>query len=73
MITSNEVIPNKFHDRSMSDIDGPFVARIFYDELFSHDTIDTASVPYALDIAITKLRRNGATPERWAPFIHMGA
>jgi CHAT domain-containing protein len=59
--------------RSISDSDGPQVAQWFYEELFRHDDINADSVPYALDVAMERLRQSGAPPERWAPFIHMGA
>jgi hypothetical protein len=57
----------------MNDADGPFVALKLYEQLFSQDMINADSVPYALDAAVTELRRKGAPPERWATFIHMGA
>jgi hypothetical protein len=59
--------------RAMRDEDGPFIAKHFYKKLFKGDTIDVTTVPYALDAAITALRESGASPERWATFIHMGA
>jgi hypothetical protein len=57
----------------MSDQDGPYVAKRFYEKLFEADTIDANTVPYALDHAVTALRNSGVPPERWATFIHMGA
>jgi hypothetical protein len=57
----------------MNDGDGPFIAKTFYEELFKGDTIDADMIPYALDYAVTKLRETGASPGRWATFIHMGA
>jgi hypothetical protein len=56
----------------MNDIDGPFIAKHFYEKLFRKETIDVDAIPYALDYAVTKLRKSGAPPERWATFIHMG-
>jgi CHAT domain-containing protein len=61
------------YDRAMSDADGPYVAKRFYGKLFEDEAIDVDSVPYALDDAVTALRRTGAPPERWATFVHMGA
>jgi hypothetical protein len=60
-------------DRAMADDDGPKVAQWFYEELLSKEVIDTDSVAYALDVAVSKLRATGVAPYRWAPFIHMGA
>jgi hypothetical protein len=59
--------------RAISDIEGPKVAKWFYEELLSKEKIDADSVAYALDSAVGKLRASGVSPERWAPFIHMGA
>jgi hypothetical protein len=59
--------------RAMDDADGPRVAKWFYETLFSEDMITLDAIPYALDYAIGKLRKNGVPPERWATFIHMGA
>jgi hypothetical protein len=72
-MTFKEFSADEWSIRFISDTDGPSVARTFYDELFCESTINAHSVPYALDAAIAKLRQNGATPDRWAPFIHMGA
>jgi hypothetical protein len=60
-------------NRAISDIDGPKVAKWFYEELLSKEVVDANSVAYALDYAVAKLRDSGVPPERWAPFIHMGA
>jgi hypothetical protein len=57
----------------MSDADGPYIARRFYESLFAIGTIDIDTIPYALDDAVSALRASGASPERWATFIHMGA
>lgn len=59
--------------RSMHDVDGPFVAREFYSELAKKAEWDTDDIPYALDLAVQKLRGQGVAPHRWAPYIHMGA
>jgi hypothetical protein len=60
-------------NRAISDIDGPNVAKWFYEELLSKEVVDVSSVAYALDSAVGKLRDSGVSPDRWAPFIHMGA
>jgi hypothetical protein len=59
--------------RAIRDADGPKVAQWFYEELFAKEVVDGDSVAYALDSAVGKLRASGVSPERWAPFIHMGA
>jgi hypothetical protein len=57
----------------MGDADGPDLAQWFYEELMSNETIDVDTIAYALDGAIQKLRAKAPAPQRWAPFIHMGA
>jgi hypothetical protein len=57
----------------MSDADGPYIARRFYEQLFKNEMIDVDAIPYALDHAVSALRDSGASPERWATFIQMGA
>jgi CHAT domain-containing protein len=59
--------------RAIADADGPKVAKWFYEELLSKEVVDADSVAYALDAAVGKLRDSGVSPDRWAPFIHMGA
>jgi hypothetical protein len=59
--------------RAIHDLDGPKVAKWFYEELFASEVIDVDSVAYALDVAVGKLRDSRVSPDRWAPFIHMGA
>jgi hypothetical protein len=59
--------------RSISDRDGPEVAKWFYEELLASDVIDADVVAYALDAAVGKLRDSGVPTNRWVPFIHMGA
>jgi hypothetical protein len=49
------------------------VAKCFYEQLFAKEMVDADSVAYALNFAVGKLRDSGVSPERWAPFIHMGA
>jgi hypothetical protein len=59
--------------RAMNDADGPRVVKLFYEKLFAEEVITLDTIPYALDFAVAGLRRGGASPERWATFIHMGA
>jgi hypothetical protein len=58
----------------MGDVDGPVVAKAFYEELFSgkSEYIDPDKAPYALDMAVGKLREKGLHLSRWAPYIHYG-
>jgi hypothetical protein len=58
----------------MRDEDGPKVARIFYEEVVKSEMIDADTIAYALDTAVRQLRDSGKVPpERWAPFVHIGA
>jgi hypothetical protein len=57
----------------MEDADGPQVARLFYEKIFAEDVITLDAIPYALDYAVSELRKNGTPLERWATFTHMGA
>jgi hypothetical protein len=60
-------------DRAMRDDDGPVVSKAFYEKLLESDTITADAIPYALDHAVRNLRESGASVERWATFIHVGA
>jgi CHAT domain-containing protein len=59
---------------SMGDVDGPIIARIVYEKLFSGNSemLDFDIVPYALDAAVQKLRAQGLEPSRWASYVHIG-
>jgi hypothetical protein len=57
----------------MRDEDGPCMAKHFYEKLLEGGIIDIDSVPYALNYAVTALRKKNVPPEQWATFIHMGA
>jgi hypothetical protein len=57
----------------MNDSNGLVIAKLFYEKLFENETIDADSIPYALDNAVSSLRKSGAPWQRWATFIHMGA
>lgn len=58
----------------MDDVDGPEVAEKVYRSLFSGDgdQLDADVVPYALDDAVRALRVRGASPARWATYVHIG-
>lgn len=60
--------------RTITDRDGPLMARAFYEALMNdtEDVISSDDIPYALDSAVKKLRSK-APAYRWASFIHMGA
>jgi hypothetical protein len=61
-------------NRSIRDEDGPIVAKAFYDELLRESILETDAVAYAVDAAVTALRETpGVSPQRWAPFVHIGA
>ena len=67
--------------RSMRDEDGPIIADGFY-EVLSRDSRSTtgarrvypdpARAAEALHIAVAKLRGEGVSLIRWAPFVHYG-
>jgi hypothetical protein len=59
--------------KAISDVDGPKVAKWFYEELLAKEEVDADSIAYALDSAVAQLRDSGVSADRWAPFIHMGA
>lgn len=58
----------------MDDFDGPKVAKTVYEEVFKDEAqmVDPDTVPYALDLAVGKLREKGLSAARWAPFVHFG-
>jgi hypothetical protein len=57
----------------MFDTDGPRMAQWFYEALLENETVDLDDIPYALDTAVQKLRTDGASPTRWATYMHLGA
>lgn len=59
----------------MDDVDGPEVAMTVYEELFKPglDTLDADRVPFALDLAVRKLRDRQLSASRWAPYVYYGA
>jgi hypothetical protein len=59
--------------RKMSDVDGPRMAQWFYEALLANETIKLEDIPYALDIAVMKLRDTGVPAARWATYMHLGA
>lgn len=58
----------------MDDVDGPEVASVIYGQLFApgKPVIDSDVIPYALNLAIQKLRERGLSANRWAPYVHIG-
>jgi hypothetical protein len=60
-------------NRTMNDMDGPFFATKFYEELLKNDIIDEDRVAFAVDHAVSQLRARGVSPARWATFVHIGA
>jgi hypothetical protein len=59
--------------RAMHDHDGPQMAQWVYEALLENDVLELDDIPYALDEAVQKLRHTGASPYRWATFVHLGA
>jgi hypothetical protein len=57
----------------MNDADGPEVAELVYDALFTVKSFNSDIIPYALDLSIQRLRMLGVPPSRWATFVHIGA
>lgn len=59
----------------MDDVDGPEVATTVYTELFKPgvDVLRAEAIPYALDLAVQRLRQKGLCASRWAPYVHLGA
>ena len=60
----------------MGDVDGPVVAETVYKELYQggadSEVLDPDAIPYALDLAVRKLRAKGLAASRWAPYVHIG-
>lgn len=59
----------------MNDNDGPEISRSIYQELFKDGkdrVLDPDLVPIALDLAVSKLQKQGVHPGRWATYIHIG-
>jgi hypothetical protein len=57
----------------MSDVDGPQIARWFYEALMEQEQLDLGHIPYALDRAVRRLRETGVPASRWSTFVHFGA
>jgi hypothetical protein len=68
-----KIVIELMYCRAMEDVDGPKVAKLFYKRLFAEDVITLDAIPYALDYAVSELRKSGVSPMRWATFIHIGA
>lgn len=59
--------------RKMSDIDGPMMTEWFYEELMKNELIGLDDIPYALDAAVHRLRKQGKSTLQWATYMHVGA
>ncbi|TFK37142.1 CHAT domain-containing protein [Crucibulum laeve] len=57
---------------SIKDADGPIIADDVYGCLFSGKRPDHTQAAHALHEAVKKLRDDGASFDRWVPFIHVG-
>jgi hypothetical protein len=57
----------------MCDDDGPKMAKWFYEALLENEMIHFDDIPYALDMAVQKLRKTGVSASRWATYMHWGA
>jgi hypothetical protein len=58
----------------MNDADGPQISAWFYHKLFQcRGRVDLEDIPYALDDAVCRLRKQGVPIDRWSTFIHIGA
>ncbi|KAK7689945.1 hypothetical protein QCA50_006585 [Cerrena zonata] len=57
---------------SIDDEDGPVIAKMVYEHLFRNGRPDTSEAALALHMAVNKLREQGVSVMRWAPFIHVG-
>jgi hypothetical protein len=56
----------------MSDQDGPNVARRVYEAMFERRALDLDDIAYALDDAVSQLRKSGVPASRWASLVHVG-
>jgi hypothetical protein len=62
-----------YFERSMNDIDGPFMAKRVYSNIFQDGRLDLTAVPYALEDAVAELRKSGVPESRWATYVHVGS
>lgn len=58
--------------RSMSDLDGPEVAKEIYSKIIMNCDLDLDMIPYAIDAAVSALRERGLHASRWATYVHVG-
>jgi hypothetical protein len=58
--------------RAISDVDGPQVAKWFYEELFAKEEVNADSIAYALDSAVGKLRASRVSGAMGAIHTHGG-
>lgn len=57
---------------SMADSDGPKVAEKVYNKIWEDGSPKVTMAAEGLHLAIQELRRAGAPPHRWMPFVHFG-
>ena len=57
---------------SIQDQDGPTVAQAVYSQLVDGGVPNSMRAAEALHQATLQLQKQGASFERWVPFIHMG-
>jgi hypothetical protein len=56
----------------MDDLDGPFMAKRIYAQIFKEGQLDLDAVPFAVDDAVRQLRESGVAASRWATYVHYG-
>jgi hypothetical protein len=56
----------------MNDLDGPFMAKCIYSQIFKNGVLDLKAVPYAVNEAVRQLRESGVPANRWATYVHFG-
>jgi CHAT domain-containing protein len=57
---------------SMADAYGPQVTEVVYKTMLTKGIPDVKMAAEGLHLAIQKLRKEGASPHQWMPFIHIG-
>jgi hypothetical protein len=56
----------------MDDLDGPFMAKRIYAQIFQEGSLNLNVVPRAVDDAVRQLRDSGVPASRWATYVHFG-
>lgn len=57
---------------SISDVDGPDVAGLFYERLRDSGALESENAAGALHYAAQTMRARSVPLKRWVPFIHVG-